>query len=322
MRSYESVFAMDSVYASEMPINQVLAAQRIVDTEKALAQVNEHLSFSPLRRKVMVPAPKLKRNYGSLDLNRAMSTSSSDSSVVTTPTDTSFPTHYVQWNEDEGEVIEQDDTPLSSAPASPMLEFSTRQNHSHKAVASCQEPQPFGVMFGPNSTPELVSANEIADYLDFLDVLEDYDSLEQFAEAGMLGSASCLDPNATKFSPARVHRSVHRAHLDSTPSQWNLNHSSLASTPEKTSSATVIELNHTGLSTVNSLLASPKLLFEPASPQISRGAWRLPGPTLDSAFDTQVASPSTGTAWSETLPWISAILSLALIANMMMGRAY
>ncbi|CCO29998.1 hypothetical protein BN14_04022 [Rhizoctonia solani AG-1 IB] len=271
MSSYESAFvgrvaAMESLHAGRsVPENPILAAQRIIATAEILAQVDRPLSGSPLRYEAIISAPRLKRNYGSVDLNEIASTSSSAGmSNIVTSTDTSFP---MQLDEDEGELIEQDISPPSSAPGSPVLEFSTR-----KCETMSIHQEPLGVMFGSDLAPEFIPVDEVSDHPDYLDTLEDCDSLGHFAEVDM--------------SPA-----------DS-------------------------ELHCAKSTTIDSLLISPKPLFEMASPRITQGSWGLTIPAFGSAFDAQVVSPVIGPGSFETLPWIPAIASLALVANVVMGPVY
>ncbi|CAE6445574.1 unnamed protein product [Rhizoctonia solani] len=301
-----------------MPINPILAAQWIVNTAEALKQVEKSLARSPLRREVTLSAPKLKRNYGSVDLSKIMSTSSSSgSSVIVTPIDASFPMHRVKWDEDEGEIVEQDVSPASSAPSSPVLEFSIFCNRRRRTVSTHKEPQPFGILFGPSLTPEFVPAHELSDYLEFLDTLEDCDSLGQLADLGAPSLPSSPDPNATELIPSCSYVSICKSNSASTIRQWSLDQSSPSTTEDM--SSTDIKLDRADLTAVDSLLASPKHLFEAVSPRIIQGSWGLPGPVFESAFDAQIASPTIGTGLPETLPWIPAIASLALVATVAMG---
>ncbi|CAE7172576.1 unnamed protein product [Rhizoctonia solani] len=158
-------------YDSDVP-NPILAARRIVNAASALAQLDEHPSKSPLRQQVTLEAPKLKRNYGSLDLSRMSSSySSSSASSLSTPISATFPMDRA-WNQDE-DIIERDEDDFTGQD-SPVLEFSTR--------ARFTEQLELGVVFGPGLVPEFMPADEAEAYLNFMDVLEDCDSLGHFAD--------------------------------------------------------------------------------------------------------------------------------------------
>ncbi|CAE6421971.1 unnamed protein product [Rhizoctonia solani] len=229
MSSYRSEFitraalmeiAMHASESGVLPVNPISVAQQTTNNTNALAQIKERPIGSSLRRELALQAPTLKRNYGSLDLSKMMSTSySTSSSSVSTPTDAVFPMHCTRWAESEGDLIEQDVSPASSAPNSPVLEFSTR----HKTHATDYESEPLGVIFGPDLTPEFVPADEASDYLDFLDALEDCDSLGHFAER-FEAPESSPTPSTLDFTSSRSYFSTRGSRSESTLGPWRPEH--------------------------------------------------------------------------------------------------
>ncbi|KAG8712442.1 hypothetical protein FRC11_000130 [Ceratobasidium sp. 423] len=296
--------AMYTSKPSALPVNPILAAQQIVSDAGALTQIKERPIGSSLCQELTLQAPTLKRNYGSLDLSRMMSYSSSSSSV-STPTDAVFPMHC--------DFIEQDVSPASSVPNSPVLEFSIR----HETQTTNYDPEPLGVIFGPGLTPEFVPANEASDYLDFLDTPEDCDSLGHFAESSP--TLSTLDVISGRSYP-----SVWASGSDSTLELWRPEHTtgSLLVNPGDLASSDVIELSCAELRALDSILNSPKPAFLATSPRIMEGAWGLPSSTLDSAVVAEITSPAIGPGSFEVMQWIPTIASLALVASLVMGPAY
>ncbi|CAE6399098.1 unnamed protein product [Rhizoctonia solani] len=288
MCSYETDFvarvaAMDTnMYISKsdaVPVNPILAAQKIASTADALARMSGDFVISPLRHEVTLPTPTLKRNYGSLDLSRMLSDScsSSNSSVVSTPIDGVFPMHRAQ--PDEGDFIEQDVSPASSAPNSPALEFSTHGRSSWEFDS-------FGVAFGPNLTPEFVSADEVSGYLDFMDALEDCDSIGRFAE----NVVSDINSGTTY--------------------------------PSDLSPSSTIEMNCADSDMMEVLLASPNPLFDVASPRISHDSWGIHSPILDAAPWTEATSPVITPGTFDMFQWTRSIALIALLVNLIRGLVY
>ncbi|CAE6419212.1 unnamed protein product [Rhizoctonia solani] len=301
MISYEDAFvarvaAMETTLHSSdshMPANPILVAQRIIDTASTLAQINEPTIGSPLRQEVISSAPTLKRNYGSLNLSKMSSSySSSSSSCFSSPTSARFPIYVTQ----EDDLMDQDVSPCSSASNSPMLEFSTGGQFS-------QEHDTFGVMFGSNLAPEFVSDDEASAYLDFMDTLEDCDSLGRFAETVEISKV--VASNTTKtiltLEPWRPERTI----------------GFLLADPNHSYSVDVIEPSR-----VESIkIASSNPLFNIASPRITESAWGVQSSAIDSAPWVKVA-PVVGSGSLEALQWIPAIALLALVANLFMGSVF
>ncbi|CUA71245.1 hypothetical protein RSOLAG22IIIB_04550 [Rhizoctonia solani] len=284
---------------SDMPTNPILAAQRIVNTASALAQINERLAGSPLRQEVTHSAPMLKRNYGSLNLSKMSSSSSSSasSSSLSTPISARFPMYETPLAEDEDDIMEQDFSPASSPSNSPVLEFSTRGQFSH-------EPEPLGVTFGPNSFG-FVSDDEASAYFEFMDTLEDCDSLGRFTQM-VETSKLAIDLNTTQAVPTLEpwHREPTIGFLSA-----NLNDSY---------SACVTESRYGESITMDSFVASPTPLFDAASPRMTQDSWGQQSLVLSSEPWVQVASPAAGSESFMALQWIPAITLVVLIANLVM----
>ncbi|KAH7338222.1 hypothetical protein B0J17DRAFT_416511 [Rhizoctonia solani] len=297
-----------------MPINPILAAQQIASTAGALARMGGDSIVSPLRHEVIRSAPTLKRNYGSLDLSRMMSASysSPSSSVVSTPIDGVFPMHHTKFTQDEGDFIEQDVSPASSAPNSPALEFST-------SGRSSWELESFGVTFGSNLTPEFVSADEVSGYLDFMDALEDCDSLGRFAEEVV----SDIDSD-TRESINRRSFFIRKSGLDTTWGHWHSEHTMepISTNPNDLSSSSNIELDCADSEMMELVWTSPNPLFDVASPRIPEGSWGPQSPILDSALWAEVASPAIAPGYFDAFQWTRSIVLLVLFVKVILGLVY
>ncbi|CAE6506832.1 unnamed protein product [Rhizoctonia solani] len=283
---------------SDMPTNPILAAQRIVNTASALAQINERLAGSPLRQEVTHSAPMLKRNYASLNLTKMSSSSSSSASSasLSTPTSARFPMYETPFAKDEDDIMEQDFSPASSPYNSPVLEFSTRGQFSH-------EPEPLGVTFRPNLTFGFVSGDEASAYFDFMDTLEDCDSLGRFTQM-VETSKLAVESNTTEavptLEPWRPERTIGFL-------SHNLNDSYALCIAESGCGESI---------RMDSFVASPTPLFDAASPQITQDAWGRQSLVLGSEPWVQVASPAAGSESFMALQWIPAITLVVLIANL------